>query len=162
MKIRGTLYACVGRAAVVVAHADAVAAYDEAAARPSDFTLAGDLLGLTLAPGVHTNVGAVANTGTVTLDVGGDARRRLHLPGQRSVAMAAGSHVVLVDGAQAKNVFWQVNGAGAVGADAEFAGRDHRRGEYPSASTRPSTGAPSRRPGRSPSTATRSTRSLRR
>ena len=35
---------------------------------------------------------------------------------------AASSHVVLTHGTQAKNVFWQVNGAGAIGATSDFAG----------------------------------------
>ncbi len=38
------------------------------------------------------------------------------------MAFAAGSHVVLTNGAQASRVFWQVNGAGAVGAGGSFAG----------------------------------------
>ena len=38
------------------------------------------------------------------------------------MALAAGSHVVLAGGAQASRVFWQVNGAGGIGANADFAG----------------------------------------
>jgi hypothetical protein len=39
-----------------------------------------------------------------------------------ALAFAAASHVVLTNGAQASRVFWQVNGAGAIGANADFAG----------------------------------------
>ncbi len=39
-----------------------------------------------------------------------------------ALAFAAGSEVKLINGAQASRVFWQVNGAGAVGANAKFAG----------------------------------------
>ncbi len=43
----------------------------------------------------------------------GRPERRLRLPGHGAMALAAGSHVVLTNGAQASRVFWQVNGAGA-------------------------------------------------
>jgi hypothetical protein len=36
--------------------------------------------------------------------------------------MAAASHLVLTNGAQASRVFWQINGAGAIGANAGFTG----------------------------------------
>ena len=36
--------------------------------------------------------------------------------------MAAGAHVTLTNGTQASHVFWQVNGAGSVGANATFSG----------------------------------------
>ncbi len=120
-EVHGTWYAS-GATEVVDAHADLVAAYAEAASRTSNFALAGDLIGKTLAPGVHTNAGAVANTGTVTLDGGGDPNAVFIFQVGGALAMAAGSHVILTGGTQAKNVFWQVNGAGAIGATADFAG----------------------------------------
>lgn len=54
------------------AHTDLVAAYTEVAGRPGGTPLAGDLIGLTLAPGLHSSAAAVSNNGTVTLDGGGD------------------------------------------------------------------------------------------
>ncbi len=120
-EVHGIAYAS-GAAAVVNAHADLVAAYANAAARPSNFGLTGDLIGLTLHPGVHTNSGAIANTGTVTLDGDGDPDAVFIFQVGGALSMAAASKVILTNGTQAKNVFWQVNGAGAVGADAQFAG----------------------------------------
>ncbi|HEX2782298.1 MAG TPA: ice-binding family protein [Ilumatobacteraceae bacterium] len=120
-EVHGTFYGS-GAAAVVNAHDDLVSAYAEAAGRPSDFPLAGDLIGLTLVPGVYTNAGAVANTGTVTLDGGGDANAVFIFQVGGALSMAAAGKVVLTNGTQAKNVFWQVNGAGGIGADAIFAG----------------------------------------
>ena len=38
------------------------------------------------------------------------------------MTMAAGAQMSLVNGAQASNVFWQVNGAGGIGAGATFVG----------------------------------------
>ena len=119
--VTGTLYVS-GATDVVIAHADLVAAYADAVSRPSNFALAGDLIGLTLHPGVHANVGAVANTGTVTLDGDGDANSVFIFQVNGALAMAAGSKVILTNGTQATNVFWQVEGAGAIGAVATFAG----------------------------------------
>lgn len=120
-EVRGTLFAS-GAQPVVDAHADLVSAFADAAARSSNFALAGDLIGLTLHPGVHTNVGAVANTGTVTLNGDGDPNAVFIFQVGGALAMAAGSNVTLTNGTQAKNVFWQVTGAGAVGANSNFAG----------------------------------------
>ena len=90
--------------------------------RTGGAALAGALAGTTIAPGLYTIAGAVSNTGTVTLDGEGDPNAVFVFQVDGAMAMAAGSHVVLTDGAQASRVFWQVNGAGAIGANADFAG----------------------------------------
>ena len=112
----------IGDAAAAQAHADLVAAYTEVAARTGGDALAGALAGATIPPGLHTIAGAVSNTGTVTLDAGGNPNAVFVFQVNGAMAMAAGSHVVLTGGAQASRVFWQVNGAGAIGANADFAG----------------------------------------
>jgi hypothetical protein len=112
----------VGNAAASQAHADVVAAYNEVAGRTGGAVLAGALAGATIAPGLHTITGAVSNTATVTLDGEGDPNAVFVFQVGGAMAMAAGSHVVLTRGAQASRVFWQVNGAGAIGANADFAG----------------------------------------
>jgi hypothetical protein len=112
----------VGNSAAVQARTDAVTAYNEVAARTGGTTLAGALAGATITPGLYTVAGAVSNTTTVTLDGGGDSNAVFVFQINGALAMAAGSHVVLTNGARASRVFWQVNGAGAVGANAGFAG----------------------------------------
>ena len=104
------------------AHADLVAAYTEVAARTGGAPLAGALGGMTISPGLHTIAAAASNTGTVTLDGGGNPNAVFVFQVNGALAFAAGSHVVLTNGAQASRVFWQVNGAGAIGASADFAG----------------------------------------
>jgi hypothetical protein len=112
----------VGNAAASQAHADVVTAYDGVAGRTGGAVLAGALAGATIPPGLHTIIGAVSNTGTVTLDGEGDPNAVFVFQVGGAMAMAAGSRVVLARGARASRVFWQVNGAGAIGANAEFAG----------------------------------------
>jgi hypothetical protein len=112
----------VGNTAASNAHADLVAAYTEVAARPNGVPLAGALAGVTVGPGLYTVTGAVSNTTTFTLNGGGNPNAVFVFQVSGALAMAAGSHVVLANGARASRVFWQVNGAGAVGAGSSFAG----------------------------------------
>ena len=112
----------VGNAAATQADTDLVAAYGEVAGRANGVALAGALAGATVTPGLYSIAGAVSNTGTLTLDGGGDPNAVFVFQVGGAMAMAAGSQVVLTGDAQASNVFWQVNGAGAIGADASFAG----------------------------------------
>ena len=141
----------VGNAAAAQAHADLVAAYTEVAARTGGAPLAGALAGATLTPGLHTIAGAASNTGTVTLDGGGDPNAVFVFQVNGALAMAAGSHVVLTNGARASRVFWQVNGAGADrrqrrvrrNADGARRGRDGQRDRWSTAARSPAT-APSR------------------
>lgn len=112
----------VGNLAATQAHAALVAAFTEVVARTGGAPLAGALAGATILPGLYTIAGAASNTGTVTLDGGGDPNAVFVFQVNGALAMAAASHVVLVNGARASRVFWQVNGAGAIGANADFAG----------------------------------------
>ncbi len=112
----------IGNAAAIAAHDDLVSAYTAIVGRTGGDPLAGALAGATILPGLHTVAGAVSNTGTLTLDAAGDTNAVFVFQVNGALAFAAASQVVLVNGARASRVFWQVNGAGAIGADATFAG----------------------------------------
>jgi Ice-binding-like/Bacterial Ig-like domain len=112
----------VGNTAAAQAGTDLGTAYTEVAARSGGMPLPADLIGASLSPGLYSNAGAVANTGTVTLDGGGDSNAVFVFQIGGALNMAALSQVKLTDGAQASHVFWQVNGAAAIGANATFAG----------------------------------------
>jgi len=104
------------------AHADAASAYSEIAARTGGVVIAGALVGAILPPGLYTIAGAASNTGTLTLDGGGDPDAVFVFQVNGALSFAAASQVVLTNGARASRVFWQINGAGAIGASADFAG----------------------------------------
>jgi hypothetical protein len=104
------------------AQADLVTAYNEVANRTGGIPIPGDLAGLTLTPGLHSTAAAVSNTGTVILDAQGDPSAVFVFKVGGALTMAAGAKVTLINGAQASRVFWQVNGAAAVGAGDKFAG----------------------------------------
>ncbi|MEU8382764.1 ice-binding family protein [Streptosporangium sp. NPDC048865] len=104
------------------AQTDATTAYNDAAARVPDATVAAQLGGTTLTPGVHASVtGAFQVTGTLTLDGLGDPGAVFVLQSDTLETSPAGA-VTLVNGAAARNVFWQVGGPVTLGAGSVFAG----------------------------------------
>jgi hypothetical protein len=111
-------------AAATQARADALVAYNQLAALPGGPDPgAGNLANLTLAPGTYT---AAAGTfriqgGDLTLDAGGNANATWVF--QMATSLTVGgpgaafpSSIILTNGAQAKNVFWQVGTAATINA----------------------------------------------
>lgn len=97
---------------------DLTAAYLDAEGRTLDrITMPGDIGGLTLAPGLYWSASSLLITGDVTLDAGGDPNAVWIFQIGSTLTTAAGapltpeSRVVLAGGAQAKNIFWQVDTA---------------------------------------------------
>ncbi|MFC8191186.1 ice-binding family protein [Cellulomonas sp. NPDC057328] len=86
------------------ARTDAVTLYDAARARPATATAVATLTG-TLRPGVLHRAGAVQVGGTLTLDARGDASALFVFTGT-SLTFAAGSSVVLANGASADRVLF--------------------------------------------------------
>ena len=102
------------------ARADALAAYDTLAALPPGSDPgAGQLGGLVLPPAVYTSAGGTfaVTSGDLTLDAQGDADAVWVF--QSAAALTVGQtatprSVLLINGAQAKNVFWQVGSAARI------------------------------------------------
>jgi hypothetical protein len=80
-----------------------------------------ELGGRTIGPGVYQG-GTIELTGTVTLDAGGDPNAIFVFKAASTLVTASASRVVLVNGAQACNVFWQVGSSATFGTTTEFAG----------------------------------------
>jgi hypothetical protein len=111
-----------GDATAVQAQEHLISAYDGVNGRVPTAEFSGDLNGRTLRAGVHHTAAALALTGTLTLDGRGDPDARFVVQVDAALNTAAGSTVLLVNGAQAANVVWQVEGAAGLGADSTFAG----------------------------------------
>jgi len=98
-------------------------AYDDAAGRisPNATELgAGEIGGLTLAPGLYKwSTGLLIST-DVTLSGGPNDVWIFQVAG--TLNQANSTRVTLANGAQAKNIFWQVAGATTVGTNAHFEG----------------------------------------
>ena len=71
---------------------------------------------------MYYSAAAVSNTGVMTLDAHNDANVVFIFQVNGALTMAALAEVKLINGAQASRVFWQVNGAATLGANAKFAG----------------------------------------
>jgi hypothetical protein len=111
-----------GDAAAAQAQTDLTAAYDDAAGQTPATSVSGDLGGQTLTPGVYNATAALGITGTLTLDAQGDPDAIFIFQLGAGLATASASQVVLTDGAQAANVFWQVSTTVTLGSGSTFAG----------------------------------------
>lgn len=113
-----------GDAVTQAAKNDLVTAYDDAVGRAATVTYpaASDLGGLTLTPGVHTDSSSFGITGTLTLDAQGNSNAVWIFQAGSTLITAAGSAVSLTNGAQARNVFWQVGSSATLGTYSVFRG----------------------------------------
>lgn len=106
------------------ARADALAAYNALVAQPAGPNPgAGNLANLTLAPGVYTSAAGSFKMegGNLTLDAQGDANAVWVFQMATTLTVggpgaAAPQSVILTNGAQAKNVYWQVGSAATINA----------------------------------------------
>jgi type VI secretion system secreted protein VgrG len=115
--VNGTIYASDGVAST--AHADAVAAYGIFANEAASQDLTGqDLAALTLTPGVYSFGSGAQLTGLLTLSGTGEFVFQIG----STLTTASGSSMVLINGAQAGNVFWQVGSSATLGTSSSFAG----------------------------------------
>ncbi len=118
--VNGTQH--VGDAAASTAQEDRQAAYDAVVAQTGGTAFGGDLAGKTFTPGLYSTAAAVTNTGVIKLDAGGDPSARFVFQIGAAMSSAASTTVVLMNGALANNVYWQVVGAVALGANVKWVG----------------------------------------
>jgi hypothetical protein len=109
-------------ALALAAQTSSTAAYGVAASATPFTTVAGGTLGGTLAPGVYQSASALALNGSVTLNGGGNPDAVFIFQAGSTLTTASGSVVVLENGAQACNVFWQVGSSATLGTGTSFSG----------------------------------------
>jgi hypothetical protein len=111
-------------AAATQAQSDLTTAYVNAAGRPINATTTADLGGLNLQGGVYAgpSKGALALTGTLTLDGAGNPNTVFIFQTNSSLITASSSTVSLINGAQECNVFWQVGSSATLGTGSVFVG----------------------------------------
>jgi hypothetical protein len=120
MTITGTNHA--GDAVTQGAKDALVTAYNNAAGQGPATPIAADLAGQTLAPGVYNSASSIGLTGALTLNGGGDPRAVFVFQAGSTLTTASASQVLLVNGAQACNVFWQVGSSATLGTGSVFRG----------------------------------------
>lgn len=99
--------------------------FAEGATSPAPATVAGDLGGQTLAPGIYkTTSTLLIQSGDLTLDAQGDPNAVwiFQIASDFTTVGGAGGDVILTGGAQAKNVFWQVGSSATIGDFTAFKG----------------------------------------
>jgi len=103
---------------------DLVAAYNDAAGRAADTTVAGgfDLAGQTLFSGVYSDASSLFLSGTLTLNAQGNPDAVWVFQAGSTLITASNSTVDLINGAQACHVFWQVGSSATLGTGTDFVG----------------------------------------
>src|SRR5437763_3337208 len=120
--VNGTIHA--GDPAAAQAQLDLTAAYNDAAGRTlGAITLAGNLGGQTLTPGLYKSTSSLEiSSGDLTLDAQGDANAVFIFQMGSTLTTTVGRQVVLSGGARAANVFWQVGSSATLGTGSVFKG----------------------------------------
>ena len=95
-------------------------AYNALAGMACGTTISADLGGTTLAPGVYCSGSSVGLTGAVTFDGQGHSNATFVI--QSASALTVAGSVVLINGAQAKNVYWQVGSSATLGTGSVMKG----------------------------------------
>jgi hypothetical protein len=115
-----------GNAVAQTAQGDLTTAYNNAAGAAGGAVLTADIGGQTLPPGVYRTTSAqpsLAITGNLTLDGKGNSNAIWIFQVQTTLITAAGnSKVILINGAQAQNVTWQVGSSATLGTNTTFTG----------------------------------------
>jgi len=117
----GTINA--GNAAAADAQADLTTAYNDAAGRVKSASIGGFIgAGQTLAPGVYNATSSLDVGGSLTLDADGDPNAVFIFQAGSTLGTDTGTTVLLSNGAQACNVFWQVGSSATLKTSSAFAG----------------------------------------
>ena len=120
--VRGIVHA--GDAVALQAEADLTIAYNDAAGRTTaPITVAGNIGGQTLAPGLYKSTSSLAiSSGDLTLDAQGNGNAVWIFQIASTLTTTSGRQVVLSGGAKAANIYWQVGSSATLGTTTVFKG----------------------------------------
>jgi hypothetical protein len=111
-----------GDAVTQGAKTDLITAYNAAAGELPPHAVAGDLAGQTLTAGVYNSASSLGLSGALTLNAAGDPDAVFVFQAGSSLTTGPGSSVVLLNGAQACNVYWQVGSSATLDTTTQFRG----------------------------------------
>lgn len=107
-------------ALAVQAQIDLTTAYNVLAGLPCGTNIVADLGGTTVPAGVYCTASGIGVTGTLTLDGGGNPNARFVF--QAGSSLTTAGNIVLINGAQARNVYWQVGSSATIGTASQWQG----------------------------------------
>jgi len=110
--------------AAMTAQADLLTAYNALFGLPPGATETGNIGGLTLPPGVYTapSTSLAISSGNLTLDAQGDTNAVWIFQIGTTLDVTPGLQVILANGAQASNIFWQVGSSATIDTTAVMQG----------------------------------------
>ncbi len=108
--------------AAAQAQAALTAAYIDAAGRPGGASVAGDLTGQTLVPGIYKSTSSLGLTGDLTLNAQGNPDAVWIFQISSTLITGSGSRVLVINNGKACNVFWQVGSSATLGTNSIFKG----------------------------------------
>ncbi|MFI5231365.1 MAG: ice-binding family protein, partial [Gemmatimonadales bacterium] len=111
-----------GDATALQGQTDLTAAYNTLAGLPCPpaNAIVANLGGTTKTAGVYCTASGIGVTGTLTLDGGGDPNANFVF--QAGTSLTTAGNVVLINGAQAKNVYWVVGTSATLGVSSQWQG----------------------------------------
>lgn len=121
--LNGTLH--INTAIANQAKLDLTAAYNDAAGRTSTdmVSLAGNLGGLTLTPGLYKSISSLSiSSGDLTFDARGNPAAVFIIQIASTLSTTSGRKVILIGGALPSNIFWQVGSSATFGTTTSFQG----------------------------------------
>lgn len=121
--VTGTYVATFDNADAAAGKSDLSTAYTNASGLLQPAVLPSDLSGITFTPGLYSTSSTVTlNSGSVTLDGQGDPNAVFIFQIGSTFNAAGGTQVLLVNGASAANVFWQVGTSATINGAAAWQG----------------------------------------
>src|SRR5436190_21483672 len=101
---------------------DLMTAYNTLAGLPCSPSnaIVGNLGGTTKPAGVYCTASGIGVTGTLTLDGGGDPNATFIF--QAGTSLITAGNIVLINGASARNVYWQVGSSATIGTASQWQG----------------------------------------
>lgn len=110
-------------AVAIQAKQDLVTAFNDTAGRTPTTTIPSELGGKTLLPGYYVSAAGTFNlTGTLTLDGNGDPNAIFVFETATTLVTATSSNVNLINGASAKQVFWNIGSSATLGITSHLEG----------------------------------------
>jgi hypothetical protein len=96
--------------------------YQQVAGLAGAAPLPADISGYILPPGLYSSTATLAYNTDITLDAQGDPNAQFIFQVASGLNTGLGTHIILLNGAQAKNVFWQIRSSAVLGHDSVFEG----------------------------------------